>query len=182
MLSFASRHARALVKHLLLRCGGVRATLDDTHIITVPPVESRWFWSIAHKRNGARLLCCAVVARVPCGCDIEVVRPRHRSLLPLHNIREYRLLGGCTWKNFYTLWCAKEAVGKATGEGLRIMAQMRCVRATRRRLLITTRDHGAWYVHIAQQDSTMVAFAHIPCQNLQICYTWDCTRVISSVG
>ncbi len=69
--------------------------------------------------SGAYVLC--VLSRRPVGVDIEIVRPRMRSLpdyaFTEAERKQYRALGA-DWPAFYVLWTRKEAWSKYTGLGL----------------------------------------------------------------
>lgn len=102
---------------------------DEKHISPLPEVARRekgkpWFparpdlhFSLSH--SGSLSLCALGEGEV--GCDVELVRPRKKSL-PAYVLSEGQLGWfegrGSRWEDFYALWTLKEARGKCTGEGL----------------------------------------------------------------
>ena len=115
-LSDESIEARYYLLEYLATAYGYHAPLEKDE--EGKPIELRmknreWrtvlFWSITHTENYLAF----IISDTPTGIDIAEVIERDISLFSTHSKREYALLGGKSWKDFYILWTAKEAILKS---------------------------------------------------------------------
>lgn len=96
-------------------------------------------WSIAHKNE----YIAAAVAKKPIGIDIETLIPRHPALFDFFSSDEWAVLGERSWRNFYMLWTAKEALSKKMGIGMDALPHMKLAAkgAWRMTLTYASKDH-----------------------------------------
>jgi hypothetical protein len=66
------------------------------------------YWSLSHTENYVG----SILSDLPTGIDLAEYRERDDALLWIHDDREYTLLWGKNWENFYLLWTAKESIIK----------------------------------------------------------------------
>jgi len=80
------------------------------------------YWSLSHKsKYVAAVLCTEKI-----GIDIEEIKPRsERFFNKTASAKEWDLVGGKNWCNFYRYWTAKESVLKADGLGIGGLLQCR---------------------------------------------------------
>ncbi|UCE59286.1 MAG: 4'-phosphopantetheinyl transferase superfamily protein [Phycisphaerales bacterium] len=106
--------ARLALRYCAGCCGAPEEGWEkDTDEVPLP--QQGWYWSVSHKRHWAA----AVVADQPVGIDIEHVIPRREAMFDeIACAAEWGLLGGRSWRSFFRLWTAKEAILKATGIGI----------------------------------------------------------------
>lgn len=89
-----------------------------------PLPSNGWHWSLSHATH----FVAAVLGRSPIGIDVEWVRPRNQSIVPRVTSREeLELCGGFSWRAFFRVWTAKEAVLKKSGIGILELSQCRLV-------------------------------------------------------
>jgi 4'-phosphopantetheinyl transferase len=99
--------------------------------------------SIAHSRD---MIACAVSQAGPVGIDIEAHRPRNYAAIARYGFgpEERAMIARQGPAAFYRVWTLREAMGKATGEGLAL--------ATDGRDRVPARpDEGCW---ISQESPT----------------------------
>ncbi len=108
------------------------------------------FWSLSHKAGWV----CGVVAPWPVGIDVEFLRPPSEALIK-RVIRdpEWRLSHEEPTLRFFRFWTAKEAVLKATGDGLSGLSRCRIAAVSGKRHLTVAYGKTFWEIeHFFCQD------------------------------
>jgi len=70
------------------------------------------FSSLSHKQDGSKVLIAVALSNKAVGVDLEIKKALEESLLNFFNDEEYKVLGSKSWRSFYILWTAKEAIIK----------------------------------------------------------------------
>ena len=105
--------------------------------------------SLAHSRN---MIACAVSKSGPVGIDIEAHRPRNYAAIARYGFgpEERAMVAHGGPAAFYRIWTLREAMGKATGEGLAL--------ATDGRDRVSARpDEGCWVSHEGSSQAWRLA-------------------------
>ncbi|MEK6677395.1 MAG: 4'-phosphopantetheinyl transferase superfamily protein [Planctomycetota bacterium] len=134
------------------------------------PLET-WHWSISHTQT----LAAAVVADRPVGIDVERIRPRREELFDaIGHPAEWEILQNRTWRSFFQLWTAKEAVLKCHQLGIAYLKDARLVkRAGPRRLAIELRGETVTieYLEWGEQVAAVTCFDARVVWHAQTCFT-----------
>jgi len=100
--------ARFLISQLVEKYYWIKNFLPKIDKNGVPVFENDIFWSISHKKD----LVFVWVAKEKFWLDLEIIKTRDENLLDIFEDKEYKLLWGKSWENFYILWTGKEAIIK----------------------------------------------------------------------
>lgn len=146
-------YARRALRECALHCdaplgGWVKDDRD------VPMPNHGFFWSISHKQRYAA----AVIAKEPVGIDVELIAPRARELHDaLASDDEWERMGNRSWRSFFRLWTAKEAVLKANGLGIGAFDRCRLTEVVDDRHLALAMPERKWHVEQFEHDDHLFA-------------------------
>ena len=117
---------RALAVQLLMALGGTGWTLEaDGQGKPVARGPFARHVSIAHSRD---MVAAAASAVGPIGIDIEYRNPTRdldRLAEAAYGAEERRVVAACGIAAFYRIWTVREAISKATGDGMALVADRR---------------------------------------------------------
>ena len=152
-VSLQRAHARMALRQCALRCNAPTSgwVKDDRD---VPMPNQGFFWSISHKQRYAA----AVIAQEPVGIDVELIAPRPRELHDaLASGEEWERMGDRSWRSFFGLWTAKEAVLKANGLGIGAFNRCQLTEVVDDRHLVLTMPDRTWHVEQFEHDGHLFA-------------------------
>ncbi len=141
-VEFLSRHAR---RALAISVGKAGMVLDvfPKDADGVPVSVNGIHWSLSHKS----LYVCGVAAWRPVGIDIEKIRPCSEALFDrIAREGEWETAGGKSFDSFFRYWTAKEAVLKATGDGIKGLSRCRVIRIVDDTHLVITYTGREWII------------------------------------
>lgn len=137
-----SLHARRALTVSVELSELVLESLDKDHR-GAPQPQNGVYWSLSHKPGYAAAVC----GTYPLGIDIEAVEPRREELFEyIAPADEWLLLGDKSWENFFRIFTAKEAVLKATGDGISGLSQCRLLRVINDDHLVMAYDGREWLI------------------------------------
>lgn len=120
-VAFLSRHARRALDISAAKTGAALSHYPKDEAGAPVPLNGV-YWAVSHKPDYVA----GVASGSPVGVDVETIRPFLPGLFGKIAVPvEWALVGGESIENFFRCWTAKEAVLKATGTGIKGLAQCR---------------------------------------------------------
>ncbi len=152
-VSMQRAYARMALRECARRCDApLDGWLKDDRDVPMP--NEGFFWSISHKQRYA----VAVIAEEPVGIDVELIAPRSRELHDaLASGDEWERIGDRSWRSFFRMWTAKEAVLKANGLGIGAFDRCRLTEVVDDRHLALAMLERKWHVEQFEHDGHLFA-------------------------
>jgi 4'-phosphopantetheinyl transferase len=152
-VSMQRAYARDALRECARRCyAPLEGWVKDARDVPMP--NEGFYWSISHKQRYA----VAVIAQEPVGVDVELIAPRPRDLHDtLATSDEWVCMGDRSWRSFFRLWTAKEAVLKANGLGIGAFDRCRLTGVVDDRHLALSMPERSWQVEQFSHDGHLFA-------------------------